>query len=46
MANQENYLSILRHLASQHDLPWVCIGDFNKITKVEEKSRGAIWLEK
>ena len=37
---------MLRHLASQFNLPWVCIGNFNEIAKVEEKSRGAIRPDK
>ena len=46
MANREDSWLVLHHLASQFNLPWVCIGDFNEITKVEEKSGGAIRLEK
>ena len=46
VANQEDSWSVLRHLSSQLDLPWVCISDFNEITKIEEKSGGAIWAKK
>ena len=46
VANQEDSLSILHHLASQLDLPWLCIGDFNETTKVEEKFGCAIRPEK
>jgi len=46
VANREDSWLVLHHLASQFNLPWVCIGDFNEITKVEEKSGGAIRLEK
>ena len=46
VANQEDSWSVLRHLASQLDLPWVCVSDFNEITKVEEKFGGAILPEK
>ena len=46
VANREDSWSVLHHLASQLDLPWVCIGDFNEITKVEEKFGGAILPEK
>ena len=41
-ANREDSWSVLRHLGSQFVLPWVCIGDFNEITRVDEKSGGAI----
>ena len=37
MANREDSWSVLRHLSSQFNLPWVCIGDFNEITKLSEK---------
>ena len=46
VANREDSWLILRHLASQFHLPWLCIGDFNEITKIEEKSGGAIRPEK
>ena len=42
VAIREDSWSVLRHLASQYNLPWVCIGDFNEIVKVEEKLGGAI----
>lgn len=46
VANREDSWLVLRHLASQFNLPWVCISDFKKIAKVEEKSGGAIRSEK
>ncbi|XP_075665270.1 uncharacterized protein LOC142634918 [Castanea sativa] len=42
VANWEDSWSLLRHLSSQLDLPWVCIGDFNEITRLGEKSGGLI----
>ena len=42
MANWEDSWSVLRHLSSQINLPWVCIGDFNEITKLSEKLGGAL----
>lgn len=45
-ANQEDYWSVLRHLASQFVLSGVCVGDFNEIVRVDEKSGGAIRSEK
>ncbi|XP_075663160.1 uncharacterized protein LOC142632678 [Castanea sativa] len=40
--NLEDSWSVLRYLSTQTDLPWVCIGDFNEITRLEEKLGGAI----
>ena len=40
VANREDSWTLLRHLSSQLVLPWVCIGDFNEITQVGEKSGG------
>ena len=31
---------LLRHLHSQHSVPWVCVGDFNEILTSEEKQGG------
>ena len=42
VANQEDSWSVLRHLSSQFNLSWVYIRDFNEITKLGEKSGGAI----
>ena len=42
VANREHSWSVLRHLSSQFNLPWVCIGDFNEITKLSEKLGGAL----
>ena len=44
--NWEDSWSLLHCLSSQLDFPWVCIGDFNKITRLKEKLGGAIQLEK
>ncbi|XP_075654591.1 uncharacterized protein LOC142624738 [Castanea sativa] len=45
-ANREDSWSVLQHLASQFVLPWVFVGDFNEIVKVDEKSGGAVQSEK
>ena len=45
-ANREDSWSLLRHLYTQFDLSWVCIGDFNEITRLEEKLRGALRSDK
>ncbi|XP_075645171.1 uncharacterized protein LOC142616189 [Castanea sativa] len=45
VANWEDSWIMLRHLGSQLSLPWVCIGDFNEITRVQERSGGCIWPE-
>lgn len=42
MANRKDSWSVLLHLASQYDLLWVCIGDFNEILKVDEILGGTI----
>ena len=44
--NWEDSWSVLRHLGSQFVLSSVCIEDFNEITRVEEKLRGAVRSEK
>ena len=41
-ANWEHSWALLKHLYLKLDLPLLCVGDFNKITKVEEKKRGAL----
>ena len=46
VVNGEDSWLVLRHLASQYNLPWVCIGDFNEISKAKEKLGGAIWPKK
>ena len=40
-ANREHSWALLKHLCLQMDIPWLCIGDFNKIMKAEEKTGGA-----
>lgn len=40
--NWEDSWSLLHHLNTQYDLSWVCIDDFNEITRLEEKSWGAL----
>ena len=36
--NREDSWIMLCHLGSQLNLPWVCIEDFNKIMRFQEKS--------
>lgn len=33
---------LLRILKARHNLPWLCMGEFNEITSVNEKMGGAI----
>ena len=33
----ENSCNLLRDLSQRQNLPWVCMGDFNEILKLEEK---------
>ena len=42
VANREDSWTLLRHLATQTSFPWVCLGDFNEITHLEEKFGGGI----
>lgn len=44
-ANQENSWALLKHLCLKLDLPWLYVGNFNEITKAEEKKGGALRLE-
>lgn len=44
--NQEDFWLVLRHLASQFVLPCVCVGYFNEILRVDEKSGGVVRSEK
>ena len=44
-ANREHSWALLKHLCLKMDLPWICVGDFNEITKAEEKKGGAFRLE-
>ena len=43
VVNREDSWSLLRHLGSQFEMPWVCIGDFHEII---EKLGGPIRPEK
>ena len=36
--NREDFWTVLCHLRSQLNLPWVCIEDFNEIMQFQEKS--------
>ena len=42
VANREDSWTVLHHLGSQLNLPWVCFGDFNEITRIQEKFGGCI----
>ena len=44
-ANREHSWVLLKHLCLKMEIPWLCVGDFNEITKVEEKKGGAIRME-
>lgn len=37
---------LLKHLCLKMDLPWLCVGDFNKIVKAEEKMDSALRKER
>ena len=41
-ANREHSWSLLRDLSQQLALPWICMGDFNEIIRLEEKQG---WLD-
>lgn len=41
IANREHSWVLLKHLSLKMNLPWMCIGDFNEITRAEEKMGGA-----
>ena len=43
IASQENSWSLLRDLSQRSSLPWICMGDFNKILFAEEKLE---WLDR
>ena len=45
-ANQEHYWVLLKHLCLKMEIPWLCVGDFNEISKAEEKKGGAIRRER
>ena len=45
-ANRKHSWALLKHLYLKLDLPLLCVGDFNKITKAEEKKRGALKSER
>ena len=36
--NREHSWVLLKHLSLKLNLPWLCMGDFNKIVKAEEKN--------
>lgn len=36
-ASREKTWNLLRDLSQRQSLPWVCMGDFNEILKLEEK---------
>ena len=40
-ANREHSWALFKHLCLQINFPWLCIGDFNEIVKLEEKMGGA-----
>ena len=44
--NREDSWSLRRHLSSQFVLPWFCIGNFNEITRLDEKSGGTLRSDK
>ena len=39
--NREHSWALLKQLCLKLDLPWLYMGDFNEITKAEEKKGGA-----
>ena len=36
-ASREHSWNLLRDLSHRHSLPWICLGDFNEILRLEEK---------
>ena len=40
--SRENSWNLLRDLSQRLALPWVCVGDFNEILRLEEKQG---WLD-
>ena len=45
-ANREHSFVLLKHLCLKMDISWLCVGDFNEITKVEEKKGGVVRRER
>ena len=42
-ANREHSWNLLRDLCHKHSLPWICLGDFNEVLRLEEKQG---WLDR
>ena len=42
-ASREHSWNLLRDLSHRHSLPWICLGDFNEIVRLEEKQG---WLDR
>jgi len=45
-ANREHSWVLLKHLCLKMEIPWLCVGDFNEITKIEEKKGRAFRRER
>ncbi|XVE72246.1 hypothetical protein DITRI_Ditri11bG0024200 [Diplodiscus trichospermus] len=43
---RHNSWSLMHRLDGLSDLPWICLGDFNEITSMEEKVEGAVRAER
>ena len=42
-ASREHSWNLLKDLSHRHSLPWICLGDFNEIVRLEEKKG---WLDR